>query len=401
MTISRSFDVSQPIGYIDGVAVMPFFGAERGYNTEGDVLVNATADGVDLNAIWREQMSALAIFNEERTALAKLLSYPTTLSADAVPQSLAGSSFERASEFGIPQGNRLPNDVLKLGYTFEDYDLASRYTWKFLRDSTADQVAAIFADVLAADNKLVNTTILNRLFDPAPEVNEFGATCYGLYTGDDGITPLPYLGKSFPSTTTHYLASGASVIDSSDVEAAIKAVTTKGYGRQPGSKLLLLVNPQEGELVQSWRAGEESRPKEGSETAGPIAKHDFIPSASAPAYLLPDNIVGEVAPGQYGGLPVVGSYGPVWVIESEYIPAGYFTVVATSGADSSDNVIGVRQHKVTAYQGLRIIPGNQARYPLIDSYASRSFGVGVRHRGAAFVTQVTTGLEYAPPTFDW
>ncbi len=145
---------------------MPIFGAERGYNTEGDVLVNATADGVDLNAIWREQMAALAIFNEERTALARLMSYPTTQAADAVPQSLAGSSFERASEFGVPQSNRVPSDVLKLGYTFEDHDLASRYTWKFLRDSTADQVAAIFADVLAADNKLVNTTILNRLFDP-------------------------------------------------------------------------------------------------------------------------------------------------------------------------------------------------------------------------------------------
>ncbi len=191
MTISRSFDISQPIGYINGIAVMPIFGAERGYNTEGDVLVNATADGVDLNAIWREQMAALAIFNEERTALARLMSYPTTQAADAVPQSLAGSSFERASEFGVPQSNRVPSDVLKLGYTFEDHDLASRYTWKFLRDSTADQVAAIFADVLAADNKLVNTTILNRLFDPAPEVNEFGATCYGLYTGDDGITRFP------------------------------------------------------------------------------------------------------------------------------------------------------------------------------------------------------------------
>ncbi|WP_454297010.1 hypothetical protein [Rhodococcus ruber] len=92
---------------------------------------------------------------------------------------------------------------------------------------------------------------------------------------------------------------------------------------------------------------------------------------------MPENIVGEVAPGQYGGLPVVGSYGPAWVIESEHIPAGYFTVVATSGADSSSNVIGVHQHKVPAYQGLRIIPGNQSRYPLIDSYASRSFAVGV------------------------
>lgn len=196
------------------------------------------------------------------------MSYPTTQAADAVPQSLAGSSFERASEFGVPQSNRVPSDVLKLGYTFEDHDLASRYTWKFLRDSTADQVAAIFADVLAADNKLVNTTILNRLFDPRRKSTSSVRRATGC-TPATTASPASLPRKSFPSSTTHYLASGASVIDSSDVETAIKAVTTKGYGRQPGSKLLLLVNPEEGELVQSWRAGQESRPKEAQRPLAP------------------------------------------------------------------------------------------------------------------------------------
>lgn len=385
----------------DALAYLPIFGADSGYHTAGDVLVNETADGVNLNTIWAEFQAMLATWNAERSALASLLTFPTTLTADAVPQSLSNSSFELASEYGVPKAARVPSDVLLLGNTFRDYDLASRMTWKFLRDSTSEQVDAIFSDMLAADNKLVNTTILKRLFDPRPEINEYGATCFGLWTGDDGITPPPYLGREFPANTTHYLPSGASVIDSQDVEAGIRAVTLKGYGRQVGSQLLLLVNPVEGEQVATWRAGEESRPKEGAEASGPIAKHDFIPSAGAPAYLLPDNVIGEVAPKEFGGLPVSGSYGPVWVIESEFVPVGYAAVVATSGANASGNVIAVRSHKNTAYQGLRLIPGNQQRYPLIESFGSRGFGVGVRHRGAAHVTQITTASTYTPPSFNW
>ncbi len=50
----------------------------QGYATEGDVLVNQTADGVDLNAIWAQAASAMSLYNRERSALAALISYPTT-----------------------------------------------------------------------------------------------------------------------------------------------------------------------------------------------------------------------------------------------------------------------------------------------------------------------------------
>jgi hypothetical protein len=46
---------------------------------------------------------------------------------------------------------------------------------------------------------------------------------------------------------------------------------------------------------------------------------------------------------------------------------------------------------------------NRERLPLPDailqdSFYARGFGVGVRHRGAAVVTQVTTNASYTPPT---
>ncbi|WP_068433325.1 hypothetical protein [Piscicoccus intestinalis] len=72
--------------------------------------------------------------------------------------------------------------------------------------------------------------------------------------------------------------------------------------------------------------------------------------------------------------------------------------MATSGANSDRNPLAFRQHVRREYQGLRQIPGPNGQYPLAESYYSRGFGVGVRHRGAAAVMQVTASTTYTPPS---
>lgn len=47
----------------------------KGISTFGDVLVNETADGVNLNDIWAETGAALALYNQHRSAIVRLLSY--------------------------------------------------------------------------------------------------------------------------------------------------------------------------------------------------------------------------------------------------------------------------------------------------------------------------------------
>ena len=165
---------------------------------------------------------------------------------------------------------------------------------------------------------------------------------------------------TFAASTSHYLASGAAVIDSGDIEDAARLVTIKGYGLQPGSQLIILAKPAEGELIQGWRAGVESR------TGGPKAKFDFIPSTNAPPFLTNENVVGAIPPPDYHGLKVQGAYGKSWLIESNYVPAGYVAVVASGGPGSPNNPVAVRQHANPAYQGLRVIPGNWSNYPLIE-----------------------------------
>lgn len=367
---------------------LPPFGAEGGYATEGDVLVNTTADGVDLNVIWAEVAAVIKAWNAERSALASLLAFNTTNTADAIPQSRSVDSFQEASEYGIPESMRPPSDYHLMGYDFKDWDRRTSFTWKFLRDSTAEQVRAVTNYVLDADNRLTTGTILQRLFDPTQDENEWGHPVYGLFNGDSMVPPA-YLGKDFTAAHQHYLVSGSDTIDSGDLETAIRQVTEHGYGTEPNSRLLALMNPAQAEVVSQWKAGEQS-------ATGIIAKHDYIPSAGAPAYFSPDEIVGQVAPESYNGLKVQGSYGPVWVIQSDFVPEDYFAVVATYGANSPNNAIGFREHPQRQYQGLRTIPG-VGPYPLQDSFFTRAFGVGVRRRGQACVTQIKATGSYDIP----
>ncbi|WP_245672841.1 hypothetical protein [Aldersonia kunmingensis] len=371
------------------------YGADSasGYSSQGDVLVSETADGVDLNKIWDEAARVMAEWNKRRSALSSLISYSTVNVGDAISQAPGGDNFEEASEFGEPHGLRAAPDALILGYSLRDWDLASRFTWKFLRSATAEQVRSVINRAFEADNRLTTGTLLRRLFDPTEGLNEFAHKVYGLYTGADGITPPPYAGQTFPSTTSHYLVSGAAAIDPGDLLDGVTAVRSKGFGLDATSRLLVLCHPAESEEIATWRRGEESN--------GVTSKFDFIPSQSAPAYLTTENVVGKVAPGEFAGLEVLGSWGPAWVVPSYDLPQGYIAVVATGGPNSPKNPVAFRQHSNPAYTGLRIIPGRDQRYPLQDSFFQRSFGVGVRYRGAACVVKIAAAGGYTAPTWTW
>ncbi|OBI11146.1 hypothetical protein A5712_10065 [Mycobacterium sp. E2327] len=375
---------------LDDLLTLAPFGADAGINTEGDALVQVLADGTDLNAIWSELRALLSTWNTERSAIAQLLAYDTTNTADAIPQSVSDESFEPASEFGEPTSIRVPSEYLLLGYTLEDYDRATRFTWKALRRMTAEQVRSSVDAVLAADNKLINGLIMKRLFDKTAQENEWGHTCYGLWNGD-GVVPPAFAGKTFTADHTHYLSSGATTVDSGDLETAFDHIIEHGYAQDLPSQLLVFCHPNEEKAISKFRAGVQNN-------NNALASYDFVPSAAAAPYLLPigQQIQGTPVAGNYNGLAVQGSYGPGLIIRSYYIPQGYLLVTAAAGPNHPANPVGLRHHDNAAYQGLRQIPGRVPAYPLQDSFFARAVGTGVRHRGAAVALKLGTGSYTAP-----
>lgn len=358
-----------------------------------DVIGVQDNNGVNLDTIWDEIQTVVELYNKQKNTLVNLLTYRTTNAADAMPQSLSPTRMEAASPVGVPRSVDPRQPYLLTGYTFGDYDLASRLSWLYLRDASRSQIESVVTRMLEADRFTVQEVVFRRLFSPAQESNPERIACYGAWNGNDNIKPPNFMGKTFDTSHNHYITTGSTDLDSEDVELLANHVLEHGFGSGVGSRLLLLMNPAdvEGSAITSWRAGVVT-------ANAKKAKFDFVPSSNVPAYLSAENIHGAVPPADIDGIPVLGSYGKVLILESNIIPAGYIAVVATSGLLHQDNALAFREHPRSEWQGLRFIEGNHRRYPIVESFTARGFGVGTRRRGAFAVAHLTANANYTAPT---
>jgi len=355
----------------------------NGFYTASDV-PSTTIDGQDINDIWAEFQATINLRNAERLALASLFTFKTAESSDMVAQSGDVGEFEEASEFGIPKALHSAPETLRMGFPLRWFDRATRYTRDFIREATADQVSSVHAQALEADNKLVFKGVLNALLSKPNGTNEDGQTVFRLWNGDGNVPPT-HGGDTFDGGHTHYLTTNSADVDGTDLKDLINHVTHHGYGTEAGDRLIILVNPQEADTVRALRVAD-------------VAPFDFISSESAPAYLTQDTLVGQRPPASYEGLTVIGGFGQAWIVEDYLVPKGYVIALSTGGANASRNPLAFREHKRNEYKGLRQIQGPNDAYPLAESYYSRGFGIGARHRGAAAVMQVTVSTTYTPPT---
>lgn len=376
----------------------------KGYSTSGDILTR-TRDGQDLNNIWRSYADALTEFNATRQPLVDLLSGSvTTLIEDIVQPGT--NRFEEASEFGIPQSIRTQPTVTQRAYPFKWYDLRSAYTFQFLsggesgEGASAAQLDSIINSAMEADNALVFQQVMKALFNNANRTATINANPYtvtALYNADSSWIPS-YKGQSFDGAThTHYVASGAATLDSTDLTDIAGTVEHHGYTRGEGYNIILLVNPQEADVIATFRRGVANN-------NGQTSLYDFIPTAGNNfSLMLPPGytLVGGLNQNQFAGLEVAGSWGPYLIVKDYQIPAGYMVAAATAGMNTSLNVIGIREHANAALRGLVLKPGSNNTYPLVDSYFVRGIGTGVRARGAAAILQVTAGAWSVPSTYAW
>lgn len=377
-----------------GDLLSPFGGddATGGYGTEGDI-VYTTNDNVDLNTLWDEAQQVVALYNQTRNRIVSLLTFQVLKEIEEVPQ-VGEATFEEASEFGEPEGERLKLGYFQLGFDFKDYDRATRFTWKALRDMDARQVRAVNNAMLQADERLIFRKVMEAIFDNRnreTDIRNNPYPVYPLYNGDD-VVPPPYQETTFTAPHNHYLVSGNAVIDSGDLEAAQDHITEHGYSVENGTLIIHFVNRAQLKEIRKFRMGQVNN-------NGVEASFDFIPSPNSPTQILdtPLGLLGSLPPAFWNGLRVAGSYDDALIIELPIIPTGYFLTIGTGGAGNLQNLVGLREHKNPVYRGLRILPGRDQTYPLVESYYSRAFGTGIRQRAGGVVTQVKATGSYVIP----
>ncbi len=360
--------------------------AERGTNTVGDVLTQ-TADGRDLNEIWSEFSRLLLAWNESRSKIVNLLTFGVQAPIEDVPQ-ITSDDFEEASEFGEPKGIK-GADYFQLGYDFKWYDLAVRFTWQALAEMSSGQVEQMANMALEADNRLVFNKVLRAIFNNVnrtADIRGNNVPVYPFYNAD-GTVPPTYKTTSFSGSHSHYLASGGATIDSGDLDLIIEHLTHHGYGKKAGANMVVLMNVAQINTIKTFRVADGD-------------SYDFIPAQGSPAFLLPVTTIGpSQPPSTYQGLDVAGSYGPLLIIDEDFIPAGYLVAFATGGDSNASNPVGIREHANPQLRGLRLVKGRTPDYPLIDSFYQRGFGTGVRHRGAGVVMQITAGAYSIPADY--
>lgn len=383
---------------ISGIPVNPIFGGTQPVRQEGMLtqadLVTQTADGIDLNEMWDSFAESISMYNDAMDALIQVLTYPVTTPIEPVVQ-VGDMTFEEASEMGIPRGAGLPIEVFQMGYDLRHYDKRNAYTWMFLADADSRQIDAIHNAVLWADKRLVFRKVMEAIFDNRTRranIRNHPYNVYPFYNGD-GVAPPTFKNNKFDATHNHYVVSESSTVDSSDVEDLLELIAEHGYSPQAGTNFLLLANKAEIDVIKTFRRGVAN-------SGGKIPTYDFIPSPTQPAIILPnaEGLLGNQPASVFMGLNVVGSYGFWHIVEEEYVPAGYLAGFGFGGRFDLGNPVGLRQHQNPQMQGLRIIAGNNQRYPLIDGFYARSFGTGIRQRGSGAVMQIKASGTYDIPS---
>jgi hypothetical protein len=374
------------LGILPGVS-----GGANGTHTAADV-VTQTADGRDLNVIWTEFMDLLNAVNGGRQALIRFLSFGVTQPQELVPQQGTGVNFEPSSEFGVPVGSRIQPTYFNMGYTFQWWDLAARYTWQYLADATTAMVESVANASVEAYYRLQLFEVLKCIFNPTnltTTINQASVNVYKFYN-NDGTTPPSYKSNTFTNTHQHYRTTGAATINAGDFDEIISDFESHGYSLANGYRTVIMVHSS---LVSTIRAFK-------SVANGGTGTYDFIPAQGQPGTIL--NVTQQVvgagqAAATLDGLQVVGSYGPAFIVVDDWLPSTHFFGFTTGGSESINNPVGIRQHASQSLQGLRLIKGRVPDYPLIDSYWAVGFGTGIRQRGAGMVMEITTNASYTVP----
>lgn len=362
--------------------------APAGYNEAGDVF-RFTVDGVDLGELWAEFNEALRIHNEYRQDWIGWLSGPETRWVAPFVNGLPdGNEFEEATEYGEPVAIRPAKPRLR-GFPLRYYDLAIRYTWRYVAEADADELRHLNNSALEKDLRLQYQVVMQALFNNVngnvqlqSSLTDDGQAVQGgavipvhrLWNAD-GEVPDRYKNYTHTGTHSHYLVSGTATVTPANVELMEDHLVHHGFLTDDRT-FILLVNRAQSKTIQGFRQG----------TNG--ATWDFIPSKQ---WAFRDHLTGEQPADKW-----VGSYGKFLIKEEDSVPVGYMLAFATAGENLTSNIVGVREHWNPAVKGLKLLPGRDT-YPLLGSFYHHALGAGVRDRGGAVIMQVKATGNYEVP----
>jgi len=340
----------------------------RGFNDTRDLV--ATTDGVPFIRLYDDIQVALQDYNRNSGFLRTRLTRPVT--EEKIKEGLAQNQmqFQRATEYGRPDRQRIAQTERERFIPLEDFSLGIGFTRKYLALATAAQVALQVDEATRADQELIIRSILQQLF----RIENLGsAGIYKAFWNNDGDAPPRFQQTTFLGSHTHYLTS-ASFNDAASAAMRVKLVE-HGYDT---SRELWANSAQEAAIR---------------------ALTNFVPVRSRDEQLITNsnpfnatNVeVALVDPTQFIGV-VDGFRVRIY----DWVPSGYLF-----GYDAAQTGLRVplawREYPVASLRGLQLFnedPGSS--FPLVNSFFARNFGLATLDRSNGVLLKVTGGSYDTP-----
>lgn len=338
-------------------------------------------DGTTYAALISDINDAVGLFNTgitNRPIWAGMMS-PTTEAQWEYRQG-AGNSFEVATEYSQPDGQRGETSGHMLPLVHRDYKL--NWTVRWLEEARRIQIDNDIAVMIDAGRNIFEKNLLQRLFSNTQESGRgkgLGAAGVSLGFADasaNGIsyTPPPFYERAtdFASTHQHYMRQSA--FSQANLELALKNLWEHGH-----SQTFELI----GSLadIATWQNT--------STFTG------FKPRGDVLIQYGQDVTLATVTDDYLGVIQT--AYGTVRVHLSARVPANYFALYRSYGALDPRNPLLVRFDNMIGF-GLRVVSERVELYPLAGAISRFSYGVGVSDRTNGVCVYVNASGDYVNPT---
>jgi hypothetical protein len=341
----------------------------KGFNDTRDLVT--TTDGVPFIRLQDDIAVALADYNRNSGFLRSNLTL--TVTEEKIKEGLTQNQmqFQRATEYGRPDRQRITQAEVERFIPIEDFSLGVGFTRKYLALATASQVALQVDEATRADQELIIRSILQQIF----RIENLGAGgIYKAFWNNDGQVPPRFADTTFLGTHTHYLTSAA--LDLAAVTALKLKLTEHGYD----TSRELWINVAQEAAVRAITGFVPIQDRD----LRLIANTNPINATNIPFAL--------VDPTQF-----IGALLGFRVRVYSWVPAGYVFAydAANTGLRKS---LAWREYPVASLRGLQLFnedPGSS--FPLVNSFFARNFGLCALDRSNGALLQVTGG-GYTTPT---
>jgi hypothetical protein len=314
--------------------------------------------------------AALADYNQNEGFLRTRLTFITT--DEKIKEGLTQNQmqFQRATEYGRPDRQRITQAERERFIPLEDFSLGIGFTRKYLALARSDQIALQVDEATRSDQELIIRSIFQQILRIE---NLGGSGVYKTFWNADGDAPPRYIDTTFLTTHTHFLTSATVTL--ALVQSMKLKLTEHGFDTERE----LWINAAEEAAVRALTG------------FVPVLSRDQALITNTNPFTATNIVAAAVDPAQF-----IGVLEGFRVRVYNWMPAGYLFAYdnAASGLRKS---LAWREYPVASLRGLQLFNEDPASsFPLVNSFFARNFGLCALERSNGVAAQITAGAYTTP-----